>query len=191
MNIRLNLILLLIVAVLIGWYFSQKNTDNLGLADLIKREGVPEYQGARVQTMVYDLSGKPQYFAQAQKIQHYESTERTEFLQPLLNLFDPETTFKQWQISADKAEITKDKILILTGNVKLKNLEENARLSVIETQQLLINLTTQDIETEQVVKSEGMGFISIGTGLSGNLKKQTATLKRDVKTHIAPSVIKP
>lgn len=190
MSIRLNIILLLIVAVLSGWYLSQYKSDRTDLAHLVKREGEAEYRGKRVETMVYDLNGKPQYFAQAQAINRYESTGRTEFVQPLLNLFDVETAQKQWQIRADYAELSKDKILVLTGNVRLENLLQDARLNLIETEQLHIDLTTQDIQTERAVKTIGMGFMTTGIGLVGNLKKQIATLTRDVKTHIEPTVIK-
>lgn len=190
MNIRLNIILLLIVAVLAGWYFSQQESENPNLADLVKREGSPEYVGQQMQTTVYDLKGKPQYFAQANEIKRYETTERTEFFKPLLDLFDAETALKQWKVTADYAEVTKDKILNLKGNVKIQNVDNRSRLASIETESLSVNLSTYDISTDSVVKSKGMGFTTTGTGLTGNLKKQVATLTKDVKTYIEPTVIK-
>ncbi|KAE9537172.1 LPS export ABC transporter periplasmic protein LptC [Ursidibacter arcticus] len=190
MNIRLNLILLLIVAILGGWYFSQQESNNADLAQLVKREGSPEYVGNKMETTVYDLNGKPQYFAEAQEIKRYESTERTEFFKPLLDLFDVETALKQWKVTADYAEITKERILNLKGNVKIESLDATSRLTYIETDTLSVNLSTHDISTESVVKSKGMGFTTTGTGLVGNLKKQVATLTKDVKTYIEPTVIK-
>ncbi|MGX2956801.1 LPS export ABC transporter periplasmic protein LptC [Ursidibacter arcticus] len=190
MNIRLNLILLLIVAILGGWYFSQQESNNADLAQLVKREGSPEYVGNKMETTVYDLNGKPQYFAEAQEIKRYESTERTEFFKPLLDLFDVETALKQWKVTADYAEITKERILNLKGNVKIESLDATSRLTYIETDTLSVNLSTYDISTESVVKSKGMGFTTTGTGLVGNLKKQVATLTKDVKTYIEPTVIK-
>lgn len=189
MNVRLNIILLLIVAVLAGWYFSQQESKNSNLADLVKREDSPEYTGQKMETTVFDVKGKPQYFAQANEIKRYESTERTEFFKPLLNLFDAETALKQWKVTSDYAEVTKDKILNLKGNVKIQSLDQTSRLTSIETEQLSVNLTTQDIFTDSVVKSTGMGFTTTGTGLTGNLKKQVATLTKDVKTYIEPTVI--
>ncbi|MGX3067364.1 LPS export ABC transporter periplasmic protein LptC [Ursidibacter arcticus] len=190
MNIRLNLILLLIVAILGGWYFSQQESNNADLAQLVKREGSPEYVGNKMETTVYDLNGKPQYFAEAQEIKRYESTERTEFFKPLLDLFDVETALKQWKVTADYAEITKERILNLKGNVKIESLDATSRLTYIETDTLSVNLSTHDISTESVVKSKGMGFTTTGTGLVGNLKKQVAMLTKDVKTYIEPTVIK-
>ncbi len=190
MNIRLNVILLCIVAVLGGWYYSQQMTDNSGLEQLIKKEGEPEYTGTKMSTTVYDLAGKPQYFAESQEIKRFESTERTEFLKPLLNLFDKETALKQWKVTADYAEVTKEKMLNLRGNVRIESLDPTSRLQKIETETLSVDLNTQDISTQSVVKSQGLGFTTTGTGLTGNLKKQVATLLKDVKTYIEPTVIK-
>lgn len=189
MNIRLNVILAVIVAILAGWYYNQ-HTDNTGLDKLIKREGEPEYTGQKITTNVYDLKGNPQYFAQAQEIKRYESTQRTEFFKPLLDLFDPESTLKKWKVEADFAEVTKDNILNLHGNVRLNSLDPASRLQRIETNFLRVDLKTQDIFSDSVVKSVGMGFFTTGTGLTGNLKKQVATLTKDVKTYIEPNLFK-
>lgn len=188
MNTRLTLVLLLITAVLGGWYYSlQENNDSL--EQLIKREGQPEYVGNKMFTSVYDLAGKPQYFAQADEIKRYESTERTEFFKPFIEIFAKNSSLKQWKVSAEHAEITKDKILNLVGNVKLEALDPLSRLQQISTDKLTIDLDTQDIFTESSVKSVGSGFSITGVGLKGNLKQQVATLQKDVKSYIEPTVI--
>lgn len=190
MNTRLTVVLLLIVAVLGGWYYSLQEKDNSGLDQLIKKEGQPEYVGNKMSTSVYDLTGKPQYFAQADEIKRYESTERTEFLKPFIELFAKDSDVKQWKVSADHAEITKDKILNLTGNVQLNALDPLSRLQKISTDKLTVDLNTQDIFTESTVKSVGLGFTTTGVGLKGNLKQQVATLQKDVKSYIEPTIIK-
>lgn len=189
MNYRLILILLIVVAGLIGWNLSQSSDSESNLTHLVKREGAPEYVGEKITTTVYDLNGKLQYLAEATEIKRFESDERTEFVKPLLDLFDLETSLKQWKISADTAELTKDKMLRLSGNVKLKSIDPTARLDLIETESLLINLNNYDISTNSFVKSKGMGFTTEGIGLIGNLKKQTATLTKDVNTYIEPTLI--
>lgn len=189
MNLRLNLILLIIVAILGGWYYSQQPSEQTRLENLIKKEGEADYTGNQMTTMVYDIVGKPQYFAKAQEIKRYEVTERTEFIKPFLDLFDRETALKQWKVSADYAELTKTKQLNLQGNVKIESLDSQSRLQKIETDKLSVDLNTQDISSESVVKSQGMGFTTTGRGLTGNLKKQVATLLHDVKTYIEPTII--
>lgn len=191
MNFRLNIILLFIVVVLGGWFISQQLNNTSELTHLIKKEGMPEYTGGKLTSTIYDLNGKPQYFAQAEEIKRYEETERTEFFKPLLNLFDEKTALKQWKITADQAEVTKEKMLHLQGNVKIQSLDPSSRLQKIETEQLSIDLTTHDIKSSMQVLSTGMGFITTGSGLTGNLKQQTATLLQNVKTSIEPNVVAP
>lgn len=187
---RLNILLILITLGLASWAYYLYQADNQpDLSALIKKDGSPEYTGRRMDTTVYDLQGKAQYFAAADEIKRYESNERTEFIRPLLELFDKDTALKQWRVTADHAEITKEKMLHLVGNVKIESLDSQSRLQRIETERLNVDLTTQDISSDQVVKSYGMGFITTGVGLTGNLKKQIATLTNDVKSYIEPTII--
>lgn len=190
MNLRLNILLILITLGLGGWaYYLYGNGQEKDLSQLIKQEGEAEYVGNKISTMMYDLQGKPQYFALADEIKRFESTERTEFIKPLVELFDISNGVKQWKLSADQAEMTKDRMLHLNGNVILQSLDETTRLQRIETARLTIDLTTQDITTDSEVKSQGLGLTTTGIGLNGNLKKQIATLLQNVKTSLEPTVI--
>lgn len=192
MNSRLVNILLIIIAVALGgWYFSQQETKKEpNLENLIKKEGEAEYVGDKMKTEVFDLEGKPQYLAEAESIKRYESTERVEFVKPLLNLFDAETALKKWKLSSENAEITKDKVLHLTGGVKLESLDPASKLQKIETDHLSVNLKTHDIFTDAEVSATGLGFTTSGKGLEGNLKKQVAKLKENVKSYIEPETFR-
>lgn len=190
MNTRLTLALLFIVALLGGWYYSLQEKENNGLDALIKKEGQAEYVGHKLSTTVYSLAGTKQYFAQADEIKRYETTEKTEFTKPLIELFSEENGSKQWKMSADFAQVSKEKMLHLTGNVKLNALDPSSRLQQISTDTLTVDLTTQDISTESKVVSVGSGFTTTGIGLKGNLKQQVATLQKEVKSYIEPTIIK-
>ena len=190
MNKRITALLLVIVAALVGWMQYQAKDDANGLDNLIKKEGMPDYTGKRMSTSVFDLEGKPEYYAEAEEIKRYEESEKTEFTNPLVNLFDKLTALKQWKLSADHAEINAERILTLSGNVTLQALEPTSKLQRIETDHLSVNLTTQDVFTDSEVKSQGLGFTTSGIGLKGNLKQQVATLLKDVKSYIEPTVIK-
>ena len=190
MNKRITALLLVIVAALVGWMQYQAKDDANGLDNLIKKEGMPDYTGKRMSTSVFDLEGKPEYYAEADEIKRYEESEKTEFTNPLVNLFDKLTALKQWKLSADHAEINAERILTLSGNVTLQALEPTSKLQRIETDHLSVNLTTQDVFTDSEVKSQGLGFTTTGVGLKGNLKQQVATLLKDVKSYIEPTVIK-
>ena len=190
MNKRITALLLVIVAAVVGWMQYQAKDDANGLDNLIKKEGMPDYTGKRMSTSVFDLEGKPEYYAEAEEIKRYEESEKTEFTNPLVNLFDKLTALKQWKLSADHAEINAERILTLSGNVTLQALEPTSKLQRIETDHLSVNLTTQDVFTDSEVKSQGLGFTTTGVGLKGNLKQQVATLLKDVKSYIEPTVIK-
>lgn len=190
MNKRITALLLVIVATLLGWMQYQAKDETNGLDNLIKKEGMPDYTGNRMSTSVFDLEGKPEYYAEAEEIKRYEESEKTEFTNPLVNLFDKLTTLKQWKLSADHAEINAERILTLSGHVTLQALEPTSKLQRIETDHLSVNLTTQDVFTDSEVKSQGLGFTTSGIGLKGNLKQQVATLLKDVKSYIEPTVIK-
>ena len=190
MNKRITALLLVIVAALVGWMQYQAKDDANGLDNLIKKEGMPDYTGNRMSTSVFDLEGKPEYYAEAEEIKRYEESEKTEFTNPLVNLFDKLTALKQWKLSADHAEINAERILTLSGNVTLQALEPTSKLQRIETDHLSVNLTTQDVFTDSEVKSQGLGFTTSGIGLKGNLKLQVATLLKNVKSYIEPTIIK-
>ena len=181
MNIRLTAILLIIAAGLGGWWYSLQPKDANPLDNLIKQQGTPDYTGEKLSTEVFDLQGKPQYYAEAQEIKRFEETELTEFVRPLVNLFDKESSQKLWELTANQAENTKE---------KLNALDKTSRLQRIETEKLIVDLNTQDIQTDESVKSTGLGFTTTGVGLKGNLKQQVATLLKDVKSFIEPTVVR-
>ncbi len=74
-------------------------------------------------------------------------------------------------------------MLYLDGNVIAQSLSAQSRLQRIETQRAVVNLTTQDISSDQMVKLNGQNFNSTGLKLTGNLQQQVATLKEQVKTY--------
>lgn len=190
MNLRLNLFLILLTLGLGGWaYYLYYQEIKGGFGDLIKRDDSAEYVGLGSQAVVYDLHGKPQYWIESPEIQRFEQDERTVFLQPKVVLFEALTGKKQWQLTATQAELTKEKKLYLQGGVQLESLLPHAQLQRLNTEYLGIDLTTYDIFSDREVKSQGQGFSTSGIGLNGNLKTEVATLQREVKTFLLPSLI--
>ncbi|MBN6067810.1 LPS export ABC transporter periplasmic protein LptC [Aggregatibacter actinomycetemcomitans] len=185
MNIRLNIILAVIALGLLAWFYSLNQEDG-SLKDLIKTADSPEYVGQKMSTTVYSPTGKKQYLATSAKVEHYTSDGHTDFQQPVVLLLDIEiqnTDKESWKLSADKARLTKDNMLYLDGNVIAQSLSAQSRLQRIETQRAVVNLTTQDVSSDQMVKLNGQNFNSTGLKLTGNLQQQVATLKEQVKTY--------
>ena len=121
----------------------------------------------------------------------------TDFISPLVYLFDVSLDNKDkeaktdkiqlekqnWKLSAKKAKLTKDQMLYLEGGVVAESLDPLSRLQRVETEAAVINLKTQDITSDTQVKINGLNFNSSGLKLVGNLRQQVATLKEQVKTY--------
>ena len=196
MNIRWNVILGLIALGSLGWFYSL-NSDKPDLSNLVKKTDSPDYIGNKMETTVFSPEGKKQYLSTADKVKHYTADGHTEFEMPLVYLFDVSTSnnaeesnnpaklleSQSWKLSAKKAKLTKDEMLYLEGDVIAESLEPTSRLQRIETQVAEVNLKTQDISSDTMVKINGQNFNSTGLKMVGNLRQQIATLKEQVKTY--------
>ena len=196
MNIRWNVILGLIALCSLGWFYSL-NSDKPDLSNLVKKPDSPDYIGNKMETTVFSPEGKKQYLSTADKVKHYTVDGHTEFEMPLVYLFDVSTSnnteksnnsaklleSQSWKLSAKKAKLTKDEMLYLEGDVVAESLEPTSRLQRIETQVAEVNLKTQDISSDTMVKINGQNFNSTGLKMVGNLRQQIATLKEQVKTY--------
>ena len=196
MNIRWNVILGLIALGSLGWFYSL-NSDKPDLSNLVKKTDSPDYIGNKMETTVFSPEGKKQYLSTADKVKHYTVDGHTEFEMPLVYLFDVSTSnnaeksnnpaklleSQSWKLSAKKAKLTKDEMLYLEGDVVAESLEPTSRLQRIETQVAEVNLKTQDISSDTMVKINGQNFNSTGLKMVGNLRQQIATLKEQVKTY--------
>ncbi|OOF79348.1 LPS export ABC transporter periplasmic protein LptC [Rodentibacter caecimuris] len=195
MNIRWNIILGIMALCLLGWYYSL-NQDHGDLQSLVKAPDSPDYVGQKMETTIFSPDGKKQYLAISDEVEHFSHDGKTNFTAPLVYLFDTtddnqkqknETAklleSQSWKLSAHKAVLTKDEILYLEGNVVAESLEPTSRLQRVETQSAVVNLKTQDITSDTMVKINGQNFNSTGLKMVGNLRQQVATLKEQVKTY--------
>lgn len=78
MNIRWNIILSVIALCLLAWFYSLNQEDE-GLNALIKKADSPEYSRQNMNTTVYSPTGKKQYLATSDKVEHYTSDGHTDF----------------------------------------------------------------------------------------------------------------
>lgn len=194
MNLRWNIILGIIALCALGWYYSLQQ-DNSELQNLVKAPDSPDYIGNKMETNVFSPEGKKQYLALSDKVEHFSTTGKTHFTQPLVYLFDANASqapksdsaklleAQSWKLSAQKAVLSKDEMLYLEGDVVAESLEPTSRLQRIETQSAVVNLKTQDINSDAQVKINGQNFHSTGLKMVGNLRQQVATLKEQVKTY--------
>ena len=115
MNIRWNIILGVIALALLGWYYSL-NQDHSDLQSLIKKPDSPEYVGNKMETTVFSPEGKKQYLAISDTVEHYTQDGHTDFISPLVYLFD---------VSLDNKELRQTmKKMMQRSYIELGNDEE-------------------------------------------------------------------
>ncbi|AHG19767.1 lipopolysaccharide transporter [Chania multitudinisentens RB-25] len=175
----ISIVLLVIALALIGWNMADINYDSpsapVNLQD-------PTYQSQHTVTVVYNPTGKLSYKLVAEEVKYYTEDELSWFTQPVMTLFD-EYALPTWSIRADRAKLTKERMLYLYGNVEVNSLTTTSQLEKIKTDNAQINLITQDVSSDDEVTLFGTNFTSKGMKMRGNLREKTAELIDKVKTN--------
>ncbi|MEQ1974301.1 LPS export ABC transporter periplasmic protein LptC [Xenorhabdus sp. SGI240] len=176
-------LLALIALALIGWNLSSVNDD---ASSAIADDGYPAYQTQEAITFVYDPEGKLSYKLVADDVKNYTETKLTWFTNPVLTTFAPNgppgTPIATWTVRANKAKLTQDKMLYLYGDVQVDSLNDASQLQRITTDNAIVNLTTQDVASDDRVTLIGVGLKSVGMKMRGNLRNKTAELIEKVTT---------
>lgn len=183
---RWNVLLVIIVLGLSGWYFTLNQQDDSSARATVKPQDAPDYIAEDMQTTLYSVDGVKQYVADANKVTYFQSNGETHFDLPRVFLYQKNKQTgeleKSWRLSADAATLSKDKMLYLKDNVLVQSLLPNSRIQTLKTQSAVVNITTQDITSDTIVSIHGPQFTTTGNVLTGNLRQQIATLKEQVKT---------
>ncbi|TDS88467.1 lipopolysaccharide export system protein LptC [Rahnella sp. BIGb0236] len=167
-----------IVLILIGWSLSD-NSDDVPQA---VNDQDPTYQSAHTVTMVYDPLGSLTYKLVSDQVKYYTADQVTWFTNPVATMYD-KNKVATWVLRSDKAKLTQDKMLYLYGHVQADSLTpETSQLQRIKTDNARVNLTTQDVASDDEVTLYGTGFTSNGMKMRGNLRDKTAELIEKVTT---------
>ncbi|QUG74160.1 LPS export ABC transporter periplasmic protein LptC [Erwinia sp. E602] len=174
----ITLFLALVAIVLIGWNLTDSDdADRNASAD----NGEPTYLSDNSHTVVYNPEGSLSYRLDSEKVTYFAAESVSWFDKPVMTTYD-ENKVATWSVRADKAKLTKDRLLYLYGNVEVNSLTPEAQLKRITTDNALVNLVTQDITSDDRVTLYGSNFNSTGMKMRGNLRKKTAELIEKVKT---------
>lgn len=171
-------LLAVIALALIGWSMTDFNDDTT--PGPVNNQD-PTYQSQHTVTIVYNPTGKLSYRLVAEDAKYYTTDELSWFTQPEMILFD-ENAVATWSVRADRAKLTKDRMLYLYGNVEVNSLTTSSRLERIKTDNAQVNLVTQDVSSDDIVTLFGTNFTSNGMKMRGNLRIKTAELIDKVKT---------
>ncbi|WP_431224865.1 LPS export ABC transporter periplasmic protein LptC [Serratia sp. L9] len=175
----ITVVLMVIVLALIGWNMTDFGDDDSSVP--INNED-PTYQSQHTVTIVYSPTGKLNYKLVAEEVKYYAADELSWFTQPVMTLFD-ENAVATWSVRADRAKLTKDRMLYLYGHVEVNSLTTTSQLEKIKTENAQVNLITQDVSSDDEVTLFGTNFTSNGMKMRGNLRNKTAELIDKVKTN--------
>lgn len=179
MNRRWVIIFLtLVVAILLGTniFYPHDETQNNKL-----NPDEPTYVMASSRSLIYSPEGQLNYQLISGQASFYEAEQLSWFNTPVLTVYDQDN-MPIWQLQADRARLTQNKLLYLYDHVVLGALSKDSRLQRVTTDSAVIDLTTQDINSDDEVVLTGQGFTSIGLKLRGNLRNKTARLLEKVNT---------
>ncbi|KFK95320.1 MULTISPECIES: LPS export ABC transporter periplasmic protein LptC [unclassified Serratia (in: enterobacteria)] len=174
-----TLMLAVIALALIGWNLADFSGDD-NPVPLNQQD--PTYQSQHTVTVVYSPTGKLNYKLVAEEVQYFTAEELSWFTKPVMTLFD-QNAVAIWSVRADRAKLTKDRMLYLYGHVEVNSLTTTSQLEKIKTDNAWVNLVTQDISSDDEVTLFGTNFTSNGMKMRGNLRDKTAELIDKVKTN--------
>ncbi|MGP1947669.1 MAG: LPS export ABC transporter periplasmic protein LptC [Arsenophonus sp. NC-PG7-MAG3] len=175
----LNIILILIALVLVG----RKLADfNQAKTPVILNNSQPNYQTRNAITHVYDPIGKLTYKLITDETHHFSTNKISWFINPVLTTYNI-NSIPTWAIRANKAKLTNNNILYLYGNVQINSLNPSSDLQQILTENAIVNLTTQDVSSDDKVMVIGIGLCSVSMKMRGNMITHTAELIENVKTY--------
>ncbi|HAI07391.1 MULTISPECIES: LPS export ABC transporter periplasmic protein LptC [Pantoea] len=173
----MTLILTLIALVLIGWNLTNQDENTPVATD----NQAPTYTSADSHTVVYNPQGALSYKLVSDKVTYFSDQELSWFDNPVMTTYD-ENKVPTWTLRADKAKLTKDRMLYLYGHVELNTLTQDSQLDRVKTDNAQVNLVTQDVTSDDQVTLYGRSFNSTGMKMRGNLRTKNAELIEKVKT---------
>ncbi|EOW6646319.1 LPS export ABC transporter periplasmic protein LptC [Cronobacter muytjensii] len=173
------IIILLALAALVLIGINLADQDEGGLLTVNSNE--PTYQSEQSNTVVYSPEGALNYRLVAQHVEYFSEDGVSWFTQPVMTTFDTNKV-PTWSVKADRAKLTNDRMLYLTGHVEVNALTPDSQLRKITTDKAEINLVTQDVTSDTLVTLYGTSFNSSGLKMRGNLRSKNAELIEKVRT---------
>lgn len=172
-------IILLALAALVLIGINLADQDEAGPTTVNSNE--PTYQSEQSNTVVYSPEGALNYRLVAQHVEYFSEDGISWFTQPVMTTFDANKV-PTWSVKADRAKLTNDRMLYLTGHVEVNALTPDSQLRKITTDKAEINLVTQDVTSDTLVTLYGTSFNSSGLKMRGNLRSKNAELIEKVRT---------
>ncbi|ALO36041.1 LPS export ABC transporter periplasmic protein LptC [Colwellia sp. MT41] len=179
---RLNslaLFVLLLSALIYG--IIEWRTASIEQDTLIVDEQRPDFIAEKLQSKIYSKSGQLSHTIEAERMEHYADLEVSYFEAPLYTLY-PQKQGKPWKISAQEATLYKDNRVELKRQVLIQATEIDSLIKEIHCKEIVLDLKTNIISSEQAVIVVGRDFTMYGSGLIIDLNTKQMTLTQHERT---------
>ncbi|QOI10805.1 LPS export ABC transporter periplasmic protein LptC [Blochmannia endosymbiont of Colobopsis nipponica] len=142
----------------------------------------PQHYTKNITIRIYDhITGKLTYKIVADNIKYFNTTRVFDFSKPLTTILD-KNKIPIWTIKAERAKLTNKKILLLFDDIQINNTKKTHFFQKITTNNLVINLCTNDVYSNEKTTLYGKDFITTGKKFYGNLCIKKIKLLDDIQT---------
>lgn len=141
----------------------------------------PLFTAYQVKSTNYNASGIRSYVLDSIRLENYQELDETHFNEPVLWTYR-DGTEKEWRISSDFAVLKNNRILTMTGRVKLVNLLPEAQIKIVNTDILTLDLITQDFWSNTQTDISGVAFQTQGERVKGNFGSHQMELVEKVNS---------
>ena len=192
---RLNTLAFLVVLLSIMTYgIIEWRSTAIDESATIDNQLTPNFIAEALQSNTYNPSGQLSHVIKADRMEHYDSLNVTNFEQPNYTIYpktgstlnkvasDEKNQAAPWQLSANEATLYKNNRVILNHRVRLKATDKDSLIQEIHCKYLELDLNTNIISSEQTVMVQGKDFTMYGSGLIIDLNTKQMTLTEHVRT---------
>ncbi|MFC3023213.1 LPS export ABC transporter periplasmic protein LptC [Vibrio zhugei] len=169
----------LILVSLTSLYYLLESQDKVDIQVKPNTE-LPMFSGNNLNNVSYNDQGIRSYVIQSKHLDYYAKSGDTIFQSPILKVYQ-QGTKQEWQVTAQRAVLSKKQVLTLYDDVVAKNLLRQSSFEKMTTAKLNIKLDSRDFWADNPVDLKGPQFETHGQAMKGNFADNTAVLYKHVQ----------
>lgn len=183
---RRRYIVTIITALVVAAYLTlNENQDDKQIAlDAINSE--PDYLIKGLSLENYGDNGQLTQQIESVNATHYPHNNSVSFDQPKIIL--RQGSIPQWGITSISGQLINEKQLILTGDIQVVPMQEDAGAFSLSTESLNIDLEKQIADTDEVVIIESDNTKLTANGMNMNMNNQVTVFKSNVRGLHDPNI---
>lgn len=166
MNRQVLLFGVLFLGALICWRLLDGGASREGATQ--QEHFQPDFVASDLVAHQYDEQGRLRERLESPHAEYFGATEMANLQAPNLTLYDKGGT-PAWKVTAKEGVLNLNDNALLRGQVHLEGLLPQGMVKSMDTEYLELDLTNQDVRSNERVKILGHVFQSEGIGLKGNL----------------------